>query len=131
MSSHAKKATNFLKRKSYAKWHDESLWFVREKRDKITKQIPEWEELRALADQIKRNTLENLPKYLTQFEKNALKNHIQVHWARDSREHNEIVGNLLASHGAKTVVKSKSMLTEETQLNAYLEKKISKWSIRI
>jgi L-lactate dehydrogenase complex protein LldF len=45
-----------------------------------------------------------------------------VHWAADGDEHNEIVGKLLAEHGARRVVKSKSMLTEECHLNPFLER---------
>ncbi len=55
--SHPQAATEFLKDQAKAKWHDETLWFVRDKRDRISKTIPEWEELRTLASQIKENVL--------------------------------------------------------------------------
>jgi L-lactate dehydrogenase complex protein LldF len=45
----------------------------------------------------------------------------QVHWARDSAEHNAIVASIIQQHGATRVVKSKSMLTEECALNPHLE----------
>ena len=44
--SHPIKAQEFLSDPAKAKWHDETLWFVRDKRDAITKTIPEWEQLR-------------------------------------------------------------------------------------
>ena len=44
-----------------------------------------------------------------------------VHWARDAAEHNQIVHGILAARGAKTLVKSKSMLTDECEMRAYLE----------
>jgi L-lactate dehydrogenase complex protein LldF len=102
-------------------WHDAALWFVREKRDRAAASVPEWEALRARASAIKEHALTHLDEYLVQFEANALKNGMQVHWARDADEHNRIVHGILADAGAKRLVKSKSMLTEECGLNPYLE----------
>jgi L-lactate utilization protein LutB len=45
-----------------------------------------------------------------------------IHWAADDKEHNEIVLSILKKHNAKELIKSKSMLTEECHLNAYLAK---------
>ncbi|RZS96454.1 lactate utilization protein B [Cecembia calidifontis] len=120
--SHPAKASEFLQDAAKAKWHDETLWFVRDKRDTISKTIPEWEQLRDLASQIKDNVLANLDQYLIQFEEKAKANGIQVHWARDAEEHNQIVLGILQRHQCKAIVKSKSILTEECHLNPYLEK---------
>ncbi|MGY6743981.1 MAG: lactate utilization protein B [Cecembia sp.] len=119
--SHPAKASEFLQDAAKAKWHDETLWFVRDKRDTISKTIPEWEELRELASQIKDNVLANLDEYLVQFEEKATANGIQVHWARDAEEHNQIVLSILQKHQCKAIVKSKSILTEECHLNPFLE----------
>ena len=119
--SHPTKASEFLQDAAKAKWHDETLWFVRDKRDTISKTIPEWEELRELASQIKDNVLANLDKYLVQFEEKATANGIQVHWAKDAEEHNQIVLSILQKHQCKAIVKSKSILTEECHLNPFLE----------
>ena len=102
-------------------WHDESLWFMRVKRDRAAAQVPEWERLRELAQAIKAHALANLPALLEQFEQNATAAGATVHWARDAAEHNRIVHELLAARGATRLVKSKSMLTEECGLNPYLE----------
>ena len=102
-------------------WHDASLWFVREKRDRAAASVPGWEALRAHASAIKEHALTHLDEYLEQFEANALRNGMQVHWARDADEHNRIVHGILAGAGARRLVKSKSMLTEECGLNPYLE----------
>ena len=118
--NHPKKAEKFLKDKKRVQWHNQTLWHVREKRDKIVNQLPEWEELRNLGAQIKQHTLTHLDHYLEKFEKNAIKNGIKVHWANDAQEHNEIVLSIIKKHQAKKVVKSKSMLTEECHLNPYL-----------
>lgn len=120
--SHPKAAEQFIKDKDRARWHDKSLWFVRQKRDKIASTVPEWEELRNTASQIKAHMLSKMEDYLLQFEKNATANGITVHWAADAKEHNEIVHGLLKKHDVKKLVKSKSMLTEECHLNPYLEK---------
>ncbi|MCH6234744.1 lactate utilization protein B [Cognataquiflexum rubidum] len=120
--SHPIQAAEFLQDQAKSKWHDETLWFVRDKRDKISKSVPEWENLRELASQIKDNVLANLGSYLEEFEKNAKANNIHVHWAKDAEEHNRIVLGILQEKRCNAIVKSKSILTEECHLNPYLEK---------
>ena len=121
--THSEASTLFNKDEKRVDWHDETLWFVREKRDKAAHQIPEWELLRETASQIKNNVLSNINDYLIEFEANALKNGIIVHWAADDKEHNKIVHSIIEKHGVKQMVKSKSMLTEECHLNEYLSEK--------
>ena len=70
----------------------------------------------------RRHTLYRLADYLVQFEEQAVRRGIHVHWARDAQEHNQIVLDILSKHGVRKVVKSKSMLTEECHLNPYLER---------
>lgn len=118
---HPELAEKFTQNVNRTHWHDEALWFVREKRDRSAKSLPEWEQLRELAKQIKTHTMANLAMYLEQFEANAQARGIHVHWAKDGEEHNRIVLDILKSHKAKKLVKSKSMLTEECHLNPYLE----------
>ena len=120
--SHPSQAANFLKDEKRAHWHDETLWFVREKRDIASKNIPEWEELRRLASGIKDHVLTKLDYYLEELEKKASENGIKVHWAKDAEEHNEIVLSILKEKKCKAIVKSKSILTEECHLNPFLEK---------
>ena len=91
MNEHAQKAAEFIRDESRTDWHDEALWFVRAKRDKASHSIPEWEQLRELASQVKDNVLSNLDQYLEQFEDRALQNGVHVHWAADAEEHNRIV----------------------------------------
>lgn len=119
--NHAERADIFNEDEKRVDWHDETLWWIRQKRDKSARQIPVWEALRDAASAIKANTLSNLHHYLLEFEKNALKNGIKVHWAIDAKEHNEIVYRLLKEKGIFKMVKSKSMLTEECHLNEFLE----------
>jgi L-lactate dehydrogenase complex protein LldF len=118
---HAERASIFNDDEKRVDWHDETLWWIRQKRDKSAHQIPEWENLRDAASEIKAHTLSNLHQYLVDFEKNALANGIHIHWATDAKEHNEIVYQLLQKNNINQMVKSKSMLTEECHLNEYLQ----------
>jgi len=120
--NHPELAEKFASNVERMKWHDKALWFVRVKRDNQAKSLDEWEELRNTADKIKSHTLSHLDEYLEIFEKNAQERGIHVHWAKDAKEHNDIVLEILRSKGVKMIVKSKSMLTEECHLNPYLEK---------
>lgn len=119
--THARQAEKFNVDTKRVDWHNETLWWVRQKRDKAANTIPEWEDLREAASQIKNNVLGNLSEYLTQFEQKAIANGVHVHWAMDAQEHNHIVHRILSTHGISKIVKSKSMLTEECHLNEFLE----------
>jgi L-lactate dehydrogenase complex protein LldF len=121
-SDHAILADKFNQDIPRVDWHDKTLWFIREKRDKAAWQIAEWEELRELASQIKNNVLDNLHDYLLEFEKQAQQNGVTIHWAANAEEHNCIVHSIIQQHGVTDIVKSKSMLTEECHLNEYLQK---------
>ena len=118
--THPELAERFNKDEARVNWHDETLWWIRQKRDKAAWSLPEWEQLRDTASQIKNNVLANLNQYLIQFEEQAKKNGIIIHWAADAAEHNQIVHSILKQHGVNAMVKSKSMLTEECGLNDYL-----------
>jgi L-lactate dehydrogenase complex protein LldF len=117
---HAQLSSAFNQDEDRVNWHDKTLWFIREKRDKAAFQIPEWETLREEASQIKENVLNNLYDYLVQFEQHLHENGVNVHWAASPEEHNAIVYDIIRKKEVKQIVKSKSMLTEECQLNEYL-----------
>jgi len=70
---------------------------------------------------IKWKVMENLDKFLPEFEANFQKRGGKVIWANDAEEANREILNILKKAGAKTVVKSKSMVTEEIHLNEFLE----------
>lgn len=118
--SHARLAAIFNRDENRTNWHDQTLWWVRRKRDNAARQLPEWEQLRQWASDIKDHTLSNLDAYLAEFEKNALANGIRVHWATDAAAHNAILHEIIRTNGITRIVKSKSMLTEECHLNEYL-----------
>lgn len=123
MSSHSVKAKAFLRNEARASWHDKALYAVREKRDRQAYSLPEWEDLRNAASAIKEHTLSHLADYLEEFERNATANGIKVHWAESGDEMNAIVANIIEERGAKHLVKSKSMLAEESHLAPYLEER--------
>jgi L-lactate dehydrogenase complex protein LldF len=122
-SRHAQLAEQFNADEPRTNWHDQTLWWVRQKRDRAANTLPEWEQLRQWASDIKDHTLSNLHAYLLEFEKNALANGVFVHWAKDAEEHNRIIYEILQKAGVDHIVKSKSMLTEECHLNPYLQGK--------
>ncbi|MFO0917846.1 MAG: lactate utilization protein B [Planctomycetaceae bacterium] len=122
VTDHPQVAAEFVANDSRAHWHDQALWFVRAKRDKIAATLPEWETLRERASDIKRHTMSRLADLLEEFERNATRLGAKVYWAATPAEHNQIVLDIIQRHGATNVVKSKSMLTEECHLNPFLER---------
>ena len=123
MNGHPERAAAFARDVDRARWHDQALWFVRERRDGAAARVPEWEALRGAAARIKAHTLGQLDRYLERFEEGARGLGAHVHWAADAAELGRIVHGLLEARGVRRVVKSKSMLTEECHLNPYLERR--------
>ncbi len=85
------------------------------------KSLKNWEGLRNQARAIKSEVLLHLDRYLEQFVTNAERRGIKVHWARDAAEANGIICRLARERGARKLVKSKSMVTEEIHLNDALQ----------
>ncbi len=85
-------------------------------------QFSDLEQAKQNVAKIKQEALSKLPQYLIEFEKNITKNGAEVLWAKDSSEAVEIILKIVKSNGAKLVVKSKSMTTEEIDINPVLEK---------
>lgn len=71
---------------------------------------------------IKWRVMENLDKFLPEFESNFQKRGGKVIWANDVEEAQKEILNIIKKRGGKTVIKSKSMTTEEIHLNEFLEK---------
>lgn len=77
---------------------------------------------REKASLLKTQALYNLDKLLIEFEKNFTRNGGKVIWAEDGKQAIDAIHKIVDKHKAKTVVKSKSMTTEEIELNEFLEK---------
>ena len=83
------------------------------KRKTVFSDAAEIEKLRVLGNSIKTNALGKLPELLAQLEEKCTANGIQVHWAETIPEANQLVLDIMKSHGATRLVKGKSMVSEE------------------
>ena len=81
----------------------------------------EREGLRTTCESIRNRALAHLPELLETLEKNCTANGIQVHWAESPDEANRLVLAILERRGARSLVKGKSMVSEEMGLNEFLE----------
>lgn len=86
------------------------------------KQYADLEYVRRKVKNIKWKVMENLDKYLIEFETNFTANGGKVIWANDEKEAQQEILRILQKKNATTAVKAKSMATEEIHLNAFLEK---------
>ena len=84
-------------------------------------QVPGFEPLRDRARELKREVMDHLDHYLAQFADNVERQGGKVHWARTGEEACAIVKEIVRSAGAQEVVKSKTMVGEEIELNHALE----------
>jgi len=78
-------------------------------------------ELRTLGESIRQRALSRLPELLEQLEAKLSANGITVHWAETAQQANEIIHDLVAARAGRLMVKGKSMVSEEIELNHYLE----------
>ena len=92
----------------------------RASRQKAVGGVSEWEELRSEARRIKEEVIKNLDSYLLELEKSVMRAGGKVHWAKDAEEASAIVVNIAKENNVRNVVKSKSMATEEIELNRHL-----------
>lgn len=103
--------------------------FLVDKRKSAFPDADELETLRRVGQQIRNRSLAKLPDLLEQLEAKCQENGIQVHWAADDQEANAIIHGIIAARAPMTqasamqVVKGKSMVTEEIELNHYLEER--------
>ena len=74
------------------------------------------------AKNTKWRAIENLDAYLELFEKQITARGAKVLWAETAEQALDQIGKICKAKNCKTLVKSKSMVTEEIHLNAYLEK---------
>ncbi len=82
---------------------------------------PPMEAMRDRAREIRLHTLANLSEYLAQFADSVERVGGRVYFASDADEANRYVSRLAADRGVRSIVKSKSMVTEEIELNHHLE----------
>lgn len=83
--------------------------------------LPDYQELRTYANEIKKHTIDYLDWYLEEFEKNVQARGGIVHWCRTGQDVADVVLEIAKRRKARLIVKSKSMVTEEIDLNERLE----------
>jgi L-lactate dehydrogenase complex protein LldF len=92
-----------------------------DKRTQAAARLPEFEDLRDSARDIKDHTLAHLDLYLEAYEAKVRASGGHVHFARDAAEARAIILDICQAAGARTATKGKSMIAEEIGLNAHLE----------
>ena len=91
------------------------------RRQDAADQLGNWEDWRSHGEEIRQHVLEHLDYYLKELSDNIASRGGHVFFAQTPAEANEYIKNVVESKGAKKVVKSKSMVTEEINLNSCLE----------
>ena len=126
MSELAKKFSQDAERVAFDPVHRKKINFNIGKYDKAVingkRQFSNLELARKRAAILKHKSIENLDKLLNQFETNFERNGGKVIWAQTEEEAVSETMKLMVKHEVKLVVKSKSMITEEVELNDALEK---------
>ena len=128
MSGPHERSPNAFRAQARAALHDAALTgalrratdLFDERRQAAIASVPDWQELREHARQVKAHTLARLDHYLERFATHAEQAGATVHWARDGDEACAIVSRITAEREARRLVKSKSMATEEIGLNEAL-----------
>ena len=90
-------------------------------RKRTESRFQSYEEARQSAADIKWRAIENLAENLERFEENLLSRGAQVHWCRTGEEARQVILDIVQSHDANSIIKSKCMTTEEIHLNELLE----------
>jgi L-lactate dehydrogenase complex protein LldF len=94
--------------------------FLQTKRATQFPDAAELDALRDLGEAIRQHALAHLPRLLVQLEAKLTAAGVQVHWAETADEANAIILGIAQSHGARRIIKGKSMASEEMELNHYL-----------
>lgn len=94
---------------------------LRERKLKAQEELGNWEEWRSHSEEIRQHTLENLDYYLNLLSENVAKQGGHVFFAETAEEANQYIQDVLKKKNAKKVAKSKSMVTEEIDLNHAME----------
>lgn len=91
------------------------------RRKNILSDEEELQLLRTLCEHIRQRSLSRLPELLEQLEAKLIALGVKVHWAETPDEACQIIHNIVTAHQGQLVVKGKSMVSEEIELNHYLE----------
>lgn len=101
--------------------HSASALKVMQRIERLEGDLHDPEGARDAAAAIKQNVLDHLAEYLHIFEQRLIAAGARVHWARDAAEARQTVIDICKATGVRSIIKSKSMLSEEIELNQALE----------
>ena len=87
----------------------------------ITDAVPYFQDWREAAHQVKSYAVANLDKLLVEFERNVTARGATVLWAKDAAEANQYLLDIAREHNVRSVVKAKSMVGEELEINRVFE----------
>ncbi|HEZ4412020.1 TPA: iron-sulfur cluster-binding protein, partial [Neisseria meningitidis] len=93
------------------------------KRKAVLTDEEELQSLRDLCEHVRQRSLSKLPALLEQLEENLTKLGVKVHWSETPTEACQIIHDIITAKNGKLMVKGKSMVSEEIELNHYLEAK--------
>ena len=93
---------------------------IRDKRARVVGEVDDWESLRIAGAAVKDRALLGLEDNLLELERALTARGAVVHWARDADEANQVVVDVARKHAVDEVVKVKSMVTQEIDLNGAL-----------
>ena len=122
-------ASMHFKERAHAKLHDEQLQrnlkkiqgkFVAKRRESLL-ELDDFEATRDAGKAIRQRALDNLDVWLEIFEQNATARGATVLWAEHAAEVNRHVLEIARRHGARKIIKSKSMVSEESALDEAIE----------
>src|SRR5215207_7788564 len=86
---------------------------IRAKRAAAVAELDDWEALRDAGAAIKARAMATLPEQLLRLEASVTRAGGTVHWARDADEANAIIAGIVSGHGAREVIKVKSLASDE------------------
>ena len=92
-----------------------------DRRSEARARLPEFDDIRDRAREIKNHTLEHLDYYLERFERKVTEHGGHVHWCATPEDARQTVLNICRRLEAKTVTKGKTMIAEEIGLNDFFE----------
>ena len=96
--------------------------YLRDKRKTAFSDAKEEKAIRDLAESIRQRCLSKLPTLLEQLEQKCSQNGIYVHWAENPEQANGIIAEIAQRHQARMIIKGKSMVSEEIEMNHEMAK---------
>ncbi|MBI1397765.1 MAG: iron-sulfur cluster-binding protein [Betaproteobacteria bacterium] len=123
----ARNGTGTFKQRAHDKLHDAKVqramrnFNLAGARARAVDEVPNFEDIRVTGAAIRDRALANLDVWLERFEREATRRGTRVHWAESHADINRIVVEIARAANVRKIIKSKSMVSEESHLNDALE----------